>query len=416
MLVGQRRRLLNYLREERPRGLPRAHRASSACAASRGHHRPGHAGPGLHPQDARTATTSRRTTCSGTTTVLVFYPFAFSPVCTDQLQVYEEVAAASSREQGATLYGVSTDATLLADGVPREARRLDRAALGLRAQGRDVARVRRLLRAGRHDQPRARDRRPRRRRAAGSYLADSPGRPARASTSSSTRLAARLSAASATVRARKSKIASTSRAHERAVRELAERRRSRSRSGPCRASASRPPPPARTSWVWCQQRVRPADLHVDEAVRRVPVLDRRQPADRDAVQAQPVLEAASRRASRSAPGVTTSKRSSGGVIASRLRASAKNGKTSSGVPARRCSRLQRRGCAMHPTGTVDAAPDARPRAAPRSRRSAPTTTSAAPGDAARRRLRRLHAARAARSPRVALRDAPVRASPSATSR
>ena len=34
-------------------------------------------------------------------------------------------------------------------------------------------------------------------------------------------------------------------------------------------------------------------------------------------------------ASRSAPGVTTRKRSSGGVIASRLRASAKNGKTSS---------------------------------------------------------------------------------------
>ena len=27
----------------------------------------------------------------GTTTVLVFYPFAFSAVCTDQLQVYDEV-------------------------------------------------------------------------------------------------------------------------------------------------------------------------------------------------------------------------------------------------------------------------------------------------------------------------------------
>ena len=26
----------------------------------------------------------------GQTTVLVFYPFAFSPVCTDQLQIYEE--------------------------------------------------------------------------------------------------------------------------------------------------------------------------------------------------------------------------------------------------------------------------------------------------------------------------------------
>ena len=37
-------------------------------------------------------------------------------------------------------------------------------------------------------------------------------------------------------------------------------------------------------------------------------------------------------------GVTTSNPSHGGVIASRLPASAKNGKTSSGVPASRCSR------------------------------------------------------------------------------
>jgi peroxiredoxin len=46
----------------------------------------------------------------GGITVLVFYPFAFSPVCTDQLQVYEE-ALPELTEQGATLYAVSTDAT-----------------------------------------------------------------------------------------------------------------------------------------------------------------------------------------------------------------------------------------------------------------------------------------------------------------
>jgi peroxiredoxin len=46
----------------------------------------------------------------GHTTVLVFYPFAFSPVCTDQLQIYEE-ALDELRAQGATLYGVSCDAT-----------------------------------------------------------------------------------------------------------------------------------------------------------------------------------------------------------------------------------------------------------------------------------------------------------------
>ncbi len=45
----------------------------------------------------------------GTTTVLVFYPFAFSPVCTDQLNLYEEVLD-ELRAQGATLYGVSCDA------------------------------------------------------------------------------------------------------------------------------------------------------------------------------------------------------------------------------------------------------------------------------------------------------------------
>ena len=45
----------------------------------------------------------------GTTTVLVFYPFAFSAVCTDQFNVYEEVLDEFSA-QGATLYGVSCDA------------------------------------------------------------------------------------------------------------------------------------------------------------------------------------------------------------------------------------------------------------------------------------------------------------------
>jgi peroxiredoxin (alkyl hydroperoxide reductase subunit C) len=45
----------------------------------------------------------------GHTTVLVFYPFAFSPVCTDQLQVYEEVLD-DLAAQGARMFAVSTDA------------------------------------------------------------------------------------------------------------------------------------------------------------------------------------------------------------------------------------------------------------------------------------------------------------------
>jgi peroxiredoxin len=45
----------------------------------------------------------------GKRTVLVFYPFAFSPVCTDQLQLYEPIVAELA-EQGGALYGVSCDA------------------------------------------------------------------------------------------------------------------------------------------------------------------------------------------------------------------------------------------------------------------------------------------------------------------
>jgi peroxiredoxin (alkyl hydroperoxide reductase subunit C) len=46
----------------------------------------------------------------GRTTVLVFFPNAFSPVCTNQFQIYEE-ALPQLAEQGVVLYGVSTDQT-----------------------------------------------------------------------------------------------------------------------------------------------------------------------------------------------------------------------------------------------------------------------------------------------------------------
>jgi peroxiredoxin (alkyl hydroperoxide reductase subunit C) len=46
----------------------------------------------------------------GKTSVLVFYPFAFSPVCNDQLTLYEEVLDELSA-LGATLYAISTDAS-----------------------------------------------------------------------------------------------------------------------------------------------------------------------------------------------------------------------------------------------------------------------------------------------------------------
>jgi peroxiredoxin len=50
-----------------------------------------------------------RSDLEGKTTVLVFYPFAFSPVCTSQLSVYNELLG-DFAERGATLYGVSCDA------------------------------------------------------------------------------------------------------------------------------------------------------------------------------------------------------------------------------------------------------------------------------------------------------------------
>ena len=50
-----------------------------------------------------------RAQLAGRTTLFVFYPFAFSPVCTDQLSVYNEVLDEFA-ERGATLYGVSCDA------------------------------------------------------------------------------------------------------------------------------------------------------------------------------------------------------------------------------------------------------------------------------------------------------------------
>lgn len=46
----------------------------------------------------------------GSHTIFVFYPFAFSPVCTDQLSLYEG-ALGGFAERGVQLYGVSCDAS-----------------------------------------------------------------------------------------------------------------------------------------------------------------------------------------------------------------------------------------------------------------------------------------------------------------
>lgn len=51
-----------------------------------------------------------RESLQGHGTILVFYPFAFSPVCTDQLQVYEPLLEDLAKRD-IRLYGVSCDAT-----------------------------------------------------------------------------------------------------------------------------------------------------------------------------------------------------------------------------------------------------------------------------------------------------------------
>ena len=137
MLVGRRRRLLQLPPAPRPRALPRARSASSACAGERS--RAGDAAPGVHARATRTASRSPTRTCAGQTTVLVFYPIAFSPVCTDQFNGLRGGAATSFEAQGATLYGVSATRPGRQRAFREQLGVDDPAALGLRAQGRDVA-------------------------------------------------------------------------------------------------------------------------------------------------------------------------------------------------------------------------------------------------------------------------------------
>ena len=59
----------------------------------------------LRDQDGKKVTLSE---LRGQTVVLVFYPLDWSPVCTDQLNLYQD-AMSDFKKQGASLYGVSVD-------------------------------------------------------------------------------------------------------------------------------------------------------------------------------------------------------------------------------------------------------------------------------------------------------------------
>ena len=70
--------------------------------------------PGTMVPDFKLATESgesfTQADLQGKTTIFVFYPFAFSPVCTDQLQVYEK-SLTQITALGAEIYGVSCDSS-----------------------------------------------------------------------------------------------------------------------------------------------------------------------------------------------------------------------------------------------------------------------------------------------------------------
>jgi len=80
--------------------------------------RPGTPAPDftLPDQDGKEVSLASR---RGATTILVFYPLDFSPVCTDQLNVYQEVVP-ELEARGAHLYGVSVDSAFAHKAFRRE--------------------------------------------------------------------------------------------------------------------------------------------------------------------------------------------------------------------------------------------------------------------------------------------------------
>ncbi len=88
--------------------------------------------PGMQVPDFKLATEGgeefTRGDLQGKTTVLVFYPFAFSPVCTDQLQVYEQSLRRDHRSGRRHLWRLLR-LQLVSESVSREARREHPAAI-----------------------------------------------------------------------------------------------------------------------------------------------------------------------------------------------------------------------------------------------------------------------------------------------
>ena len=135
MLVGQRRRLLRYMQKKDLDGLPRPDPGARPPPMIE----PGSPAPDfkLRDQDGEEVSLAD---LRGQTAVLVFYPLDFSPVCTDQLSIYQELVV---RLRGARREALRHLGRLRVrpQGVPGEAQPHDPAARRLRAQGRGRARA-----------------------------------------------------------------------------------------------------------------------------------------------------------------------------------------------------------------------------------------------------------------------------------
>ena len=98
---------------------------------------------------------------AGRKLVLVFYPLDFSPVCTDQLSLYQEVLG-EIEAKGAALVGISVDSAYCHAAFRKQLNLTIPLLADFNPKGEVSQRLRRLDRAGRITQPLARPDRGRR--------------------------------------------------------------------------------------------------------------------------------------------------------------------------------------------------------------------------------------------------------------
>ena len=173
MLVGRRRRFLNYLQRQGPRRLPRAHQRARPAPLSEPCVAPGTPAPEftLTREDGEHFTQRRPRRADDGPRLL---PVRVQPGLHRPAQRSTRRCSTEFARAGRDALRRLVRPAWAQRAFTREARRHDRAALGLRAQGRDVQAFGVYFEPGGMPTPRARDDRPRRRRAAGASRASTP--------------------------------------------------------------------------------------------------------------------------------------------------------------------------------------------------------------------------------------------------